>query len=991
MSDILVNQLYKAGAGAGKTTTLIRLIEEHARAYKKDHGTWPHFVVTTFTRKATQELKERLLTEAMKANDFEYLQFVSSAHHVLISTIHGVLNIFLNRHGHNYGFDPSLKILNPTDEKKIEFRVVKGLLKEHPELEDLIELFGLGKTVQLLHDASICLDQFGELKAFDETELVGLRDKKLKAFSSDASRLLGDLQQQTDKEAWLLYAKKLLDITQVFKLGDFDAAKSLFETARKPSFTDKSPVSAITNGELEDLKKDVGLLFKSEAYSPELWKAHLAITNTFLKLSGLFKSQVHDAKRSRGLISMSDLELRTLNMIRSDPEPAVTFSKEWDYWFIDEYQDTSPVQEEIIQQLRGERAEFVVGDPQQSIYLFRGSRSEVFHRKEQDFRDQGHQVHELASNYRSRAELVHFFNDYFRSLKFGSMKAEKKWDSKVAPITFLKTADADAEYKGVSNWIKNLLTQGVLPQDICVLSKKNDLLKAVADVLKKDGIPIRLHTSGGFGRRREVQDALSLLKFLVNPHDSLNLLELLRAPYLHILDSELEAFRSQGNNLWKALSTSDHPVAVKLRELRENARTKGISFAFSDGLMKHGFFDGANAADESGVRESNLFKLLDSLQEAQRKIGFSFLSFIDEINEDNLETSESDAIPAIEPNRVNLMTIHRSKGLQFSHVIVPGFSRAASPARWKPLLVNEELQRVVLSIPNEEGKNESIFVGKDITQEFYRREAEESLRLLYVAFTRAKESLFVSSGLEPERGSWLETGPLDLEIGEHTADHYTYGVVTEVPLMAAAPSTFIEKKQTKLVAFKDKKLYRHLSVTQILEDPKQKTKPFRQILKAVDKIRAGIELHNILELLSYGYSERDEKLLVGKVAAPFRKAVEYVFNQNKIPVREILKNGQAEFGFVYRLGRTRLEGKIDLWGECDDGVWVVDYKSGSSDNYNKAMEQLQLYALPLAEITQKTKLKLAVIFPMEEKVFVEDFVVTEGFKTEMQARIEKLP
>ena len=80
-------------------------------------------------------------------------------------------------------------------------------------------------------------------------------------------------------------------------------------------------------------------------------------------------------------MSIDDLEFMTIKILREKPQIIKPFSEEWNYWLIDEYQDTTPLQAKILDELRGSSKEFIVGDPQQSIYLFRGARSEVFENK----------------------------------------------------------------------------------------------------------------------------------------------------------------------------------------------------------------------------------------------------------------------------------------------------------------------------------------------------------------------------------------------------------------------------------------------------------------------------------------------------------------------------------------------------------------------------------------------------------------------------------
>ena len=107
----LKSTIIQAGAGAGKTTNLIQTFIENVKAFKAQHQRYPHVVISTFTRKATQELKERLYAQALKENDQELFDYLNKKSWVHISTLHGLLVPFLSRYGSKAGLNPELKII----------------------------------------------------------------------------------------------------------------------------------------------------------------------------------------------------------------------------------------------------------------------------------------------------------------------------------------------------------------------------------------------------------------------------------------------------------------------------------------------------------------------------------------------------------------------------------------------------------------------------------------------------------------------------------------------------------------------------------------------------------------------------------------------------------------------------------------------------------------------------------------------------------------
>jgi ATP-dependent helicase/nuclease subunit A len=137
--ELKKNEILKAGAGAGKTTTLTATFLKFASDFEKQWGKFPRIVVTTFTRKATQELKERLLAKALADGRQDLFHYVSAKSQVQISTIHGVLSLFLSRYGSAIGLTPDYKILGEPEIRKGARKIIRKYLLENPQLQELLE------------------------------------------------------------------------------------------------------------------------------------------------------------------------------------------------------------------------------------------------------------------------------------------------------------------------------------------------------------------------------------------------------------------------------------------------------------------------------------------------------------------------------------------------------------------------------------------------------------------------------------------------------------------------------------------------------------------------------------------------------------------------------------------------------------------------------------------------------------------------------------
>jgi ATP-dependent helicase/nuclease subunit A len=1015
------NILYKAGAGAGKTTELTRFITESALEFKKQNGRFPKLVVTTFTRKATQELKERLMARAIESEDFELTQYFSSSNQVFISTMHGVLSLFLNRFGFRMGLDPALQILGESDLHRLRRRTLKRLFGEHPKFVELLDFFSMNQLLLSLESYHREKSMHPDMQGFGLQDLAEAFEVKLAGLSRSLFEIVDQIQEETSQPSWIEYAGWLKEVAaglgKNWNRSDFLES---FKSKRKPPQSKTSPAVSEELNEWVSFTIDQVKELGSEKYNPQFWQSYEKVGALYQELADLYRPLFEMSKKNLGGISTDDLELLALRCAGQFPEVAESFSKEWDYWLIDEYQDTSPIQERIIDSLKGASRHFVVGDPQQSIYLFRGARAELFHSKQEAFEKVGDEIRHLTTNYRSDPELVHFFNDFFskigKSFTFMNPKSlESDADSNgmdECKIQFLMAESRESEVESIAHQIRRWLANGVQAEDICILAKTNETLREIAKGLYLKKIPCHLHSSSGFSKRREVVDAISLLQFLINPDDNFNLLRLLRSPFCRVGDQQLvnlvQNLKSR-ESLWSMLSggadvTSDSELSQTKRNLQmalQDTNLLGVGRAFETHLVHFGYLDFSEDYDPTGRRESNLWKLLKRMSDAESDPGFTYHNFVTQILSSGFFEDDGDATPALEPRRVNLMTIHHSKGLQFPHVIVPQMDKKSRPFSVPGFVFCEKQKRWSLSLPSgPDNKREALFVADPIIDEWKLREKKEQERVLYVALTRAAKSVMLSWSGEPQASSLAQLVACNLEEGVHQESGYKYIVVKSISdIMTFVPL----EKQTSVTRSKLETAVAgeglRVSVTHLLKPFGAKTdqqtkstspqasEPKWKMQKLLESAERGVAIHRLLETLKYEQEVLDKRLLdqhvfhiLGeKSPSTLRSMTEilkFVLEQREVPVSDLIKNGFVEWGFLLKHSGALIEGQIDLWGEHSGVFWVVDYKSGSSEGVEKAFEQLGIYSYALRQSHQelrenKKPLNMAVIFPGEKKVFVK--------------------
>lgn len=1018
-SSQLKNTILRAGAGAGKTTTLTQTFLKFASDFKEQNNKFPRIVVTTFTRKATQELKERLLSKALSEGREDLFHYVSSKSQVQISTIHGVLSLFLSRYGSSIGLTPDYKIMSESEIRKSARKIMRRYILENPQHQELLEEYDF-QTLE-----GVLLKYFSENVIFPEMKFIAKNELQLEAetvvkdISGKLKRVCREIEQETSNDKWQEYARALSTFSWSIENQEwnsfFEKLESFWEFLAKPVFRKATPPFSLSlNEELEELRDRIDKLLEEPRYRPLFWEKHQKNCEVFEDLAKKFSQDFMKTKLENGLLSMSDLETLSFKIIREAPDAALKFSQEWDFWMVDEYQDTSPVQVELLRHIIGDKPLFVVGDPQQSIYLFRGARSEVFQEKVHEVQSQNGDVQIKLVNYRSSPEVLQFFNHYFTSLgsQFAAMtsapdKVPRGNADPVVHVVLTEKGEEDVvspEVLSTVARIQELLAEGISPEQICVLSRTHKTLEDIAKVAQDHGVPLQLHSGSGFYERREVLDALSLLKFLVNPHDNKNFIALLRSPWLALSDSEIATYcHSAKHSFWKEAQKNltdkaeHHPLRL-LKNLLVQTEEKGLSYSFKNALIHLGFFDYSARIDSTGRREANVWKVVSLLHQEERRPGFNFLDFLDSSLE-TLSVDESgedaDATPVIEPKRVNFMTVHASKGLQFDQVILPGMGQDPRSSHAPVLSIRESDGTWSLKVRNEgtQAMTGSI-LAEQITDELRRRESEELNRVLYVAMTRAKSGVTLIWDRKIGKKSWAAQCPLILEEGLHEEKDFSYLVRAEnLQPQKMAEQDLVQKNLRSLwqgPQVDEKRKY--IAVTELasMEENVSLSESHRpksgQLGTGLARAQQGTNAHRLFEALKYtSYQE-----LLQVCDEDLKQPLEFLATAEEIPLLQVIEKGHVEWGFALSYQDFLLQGQIDLWGEVDGTLWIVDYKTGSQRYSDVAFKQLEAYAWALYRmkyIDVTKEVKLAVVYPMEEVVKIRDVSSIESLNLEITNRL----
>ena len=549
------------------------------------------------------------------------------------------------------------------------------------------------------------------------------------------------------------------------------------------------------------------------------------LLNTVHDLLTLYTQILNDydkAKLSQGTLDFNDLQLKTRDLLRDNKRIRDELVKRHKYYMVDEYQDTNELQYELVMLLTNKLKSanlFIVGDPKQSIYGFRGADVRVFEKtKQKIIKDEGKDV-SLTENFRSLRDVVGFVNYFFGHL-MGNGNAnefEVAYEALTqarhvrtnGAIEILIGQDSDAaanEYKLIAQRIKKMVANeedtvwvrdedGKISErpiqygDIAILIRSRTHLPDIEHALLEAGIPY-LTTGGiGFYQRQEIYDIWNYLNFLNDPpNNDASLAAVLRGPAFGISDAELYEISLQNAARQPEEQQEKRPFWCKTQDYQ--ARTDELKRAI-DTLKTHIQFAHrmpvnrliGTIVNETGLigtlktgkygqqRWANYQKLLDLARnfdgDENKQILPDFIEFLDILITE--EPREGQAPIEASSEAVQIMTIHAAKGKQFPVVMLPKLDRRGQTDREPFIDEKFGISFSPLNPGNDYKKTEPEIVTlmKNRSSE---KDIAEKKRLFYVGATRAEDRLILSGTL-PDNGKpqqmfgWLHT---HLDINEES-------------------------------------------------------------------------------------------------------------------------------------------------------------------------------------------------------------------------------
>ncbi|WP_128694086.1 UvrD-helicase domain-containing protein [Methanoculleus taiwanensis] len=832
-----------AGAGTGKTHVLVRKYIDLLES-RDDLGV-ANILALTFTEKAAAEMKIRVREALAEKEGPRWDKLRDEFLWANISTFHSFCAQVLREFPLESGVAPGFAVLDEREAGRLRDETIEAFVYGEPPKACRDALIGvlravgayeLKNSLERLSRRRDAAEQFFAALAENEKAVLDAwqaavercRDEEFATFAAAAAPSLETLQDLAarypgDADPGEIYLRAVEPLLPSLAAGESGAAAAIVAIHSEKQFTARMGRKQNWAGDdldrLREAYKDLNNRIKEHggilalAIDPDdpFTRATLDYLRDLGTVFRAFSDTVEAEKRRRGALDFTDLIDRTHRLFCDhDGTVAAHFRERFQFVLVDEFQDTDPVQIGIVCAILGDLLQasaklFVVGDPKQSIYLFRDADVTQF-RRTRDLIEQhlGGEAVPLDVNFRSTPAVVGFVNAVFGALMeesgrpweflYEPLEAHRTDDTGSVELLLVPKADDRAagrrgEAELVARKIKNLVEheqrrvywnqegkhldepRPAEYRDIAILLERRTNLAAYEWALARYGIPYHVHAGLGFYGRQEVYDLYNILRFLENDRDDVALYGLLRSPYCGFSDARLYTIARSGSpegSLWERLAEfasgqPDPDVTAAVQLLRSwllHARRVPPAALLARVVAESGIavvFGGLPGGEQAAA---NVEKVIALVRTMEARGAGTLAGVVRELGTciDDGEREGDAALDLTSANAVSIMTVHASKGLEFPIVVVPDL--AEPPRAGGGTVMVEDALRLGVTIPNpgSDHEREETPVLTILKREYRQKEQAEQKRLFYVAATRAKDHLILCGELPVEIPATLEDG-----------------------------------------------------------------------------------------------------------------------------------------------------------------------------------------------------------------------------------------
>ena len=976
------NTMISAGAGSGKTKVLTQRVFNHlANNIDVDR-----LLVLTFTNAAAAEMKQRVikllvednsLDQSIKNNqlnkiDSAYIMTFDAYSLFLVKKYHQLLNV-------DKDIDiADSNIINGITDKYLDeifeqqyvsndiFKdiISKYCVKDDDVVKDFVK--DLNKKLDLIYDRDSFITQYNNT-FFSNTHLNNELD-------SYTSLLLQKLKQV---DVLLNEISELDDINRYFtcweginNLNSYEEIRSYvanISAVRKKNKEEYDENALALKDRIKDIIKDINELTKYDKTT--LFNDVLInkdYVNCLLDLAEELNRRINIYKKENNLYDFIDIAKLAIEVVDKNDEIRESIKNNFYEILIDEYQDTSDIQELLISKISNNNV-YVVGDIKQSIYRFRYANPDIFKKKYEDYsKGIGGKEIDLTNNFRSRFEVLRDINLFFNKtmsssvggadytnghqLIAGNLSYLKDDRYACEILSYEKQKGIDSAYieaQLIADDIKQKVKHFQLKDHLCdyrditILVDRSSKFDVFKEVLTANNIPTFIETEEKMSESDLLTVIRSIFKLLVN-YDKHAYISLERSFLCETSDEDI--FNNITNN---QIFTS--PTYIKINDIKSNIDTKTISNILDEIMDSFDVYSKLVKIKDvhaSNVKIDYLYQLANNLN----NLGYTYKDFNDYLvdvfdREDDIKFRIGSEVE----NAVRITNYHKSKGLEYNVVYYPCLSYDFNQQDKKGDFLFDKNHGIIMPTYIDNRGLRDTFIKELYKYNYDLEDIGEKIRLFYVALTRAKEKMIIVNCFDDK-----------IEPTDTNLDDVTKASIKNYSSML----TYIMNDLSDFIINKD--------IPEIKENIIQKdlfttlTKSNKLILKpnievipqevatshfsksaglitkdVLDKMELGTKIHYYLEMLDFknpDYTNVDSKY-INKIKAFIDS-----------PLLENIK--EAKIFKEYEFMDDGKHGFIDLLLEYEDKIVIIDYKTKTIDDVHYD-EQLNGYRTYVESLTSK--------------------------------------
>lgn len=967
------NILVSAGAGSGKTAVLTtRVIEKLKRGVHVNE-----LLILTFTKAAAGEMKERI-RKKIKENE-ELKQEISLLDSAYITTFDAFSLSIVKKYHYLLNITSSPKITDDSVLEILKKDILRNILDSYYELENenftnFIKEYCVKNDEDiynsLLNIAKKIENNFTSEDYLDEYINSNFSEEKIGEYLQEFEQLLHEktkkIKENLEELARIApkdYINKcyeqlngLLNATDIDTLISYRSCK--LPTLKRGSEQEIKDAKEMVNDAIKELLQllDYG---NCETLKQDYQKMSSTIT-LFCKILKEYFKELHKQKEENEYYDFNDIAHLAIYLVKNYQEVRNDLKNQFHEIMIDEYQDTNNIQETFISYISNNNV-YMVGDIKQSIYRFRNANPYLFKTKYDNYRTNlGGKKIDLLKNFRSRKEVLEDINRMFNlimddelgganyleehQMVFGNNAyvdngtTKENYHSDILTYTKEKKSnykEEEIEAFIIAKDIQNKIKHGYLLydkdencvhkatyKDFVILMDRSTNFNLYKQVFNEKNIPLNIQKDEKLNDSTIFVTITNLIN-VINSYYTKNFAKIFEYSFTSVARSFL--FELSDQTIYEIITTCNWYQNKIYEQLKENIQSLSIKTLPE---MIEELYTATNIYEKiikiGNIKENMI--ILNHIKELAKEYGesandsLSFYDFLNRIQKDDMpirfSTEETDE------NSVTIMTIHKSKGLEYPICYFSGLSKKFNIRDVKERFLYDSTYGFLTPL-KEEGIY-TCFLKELIKQNYIKEEISEKIRLFYVAVTRAKEKMiFVLPNKEKEINTKIECrslGDFLYMIWNHLKDFQTHINLDELNL-------------TKDYLFDARKLEIEASNTQPIkvEELHFESKEEEQLKfsknnielntkEDYQNIQLGLKMHEYLECIDFQnpkYEFIENKFL--------RKKIQNFIESDFIQENKNHKI-QKEYEFIYEEKQKEYHGIIDLLIETPTKIMILDYK-----------------------------------------------------------------